>query len=275
MLAHFHKPMTKIFAALFIIAGFLFFQNNAQSATSFIGTSNLIATNGSAPGAITPNASTANGDLLVFYHYSRATVGNETVTLPAGFTSVFNSVTTNQGLVAVGWRIKQASDTTFTATVANHSTGGSGETIVEWIETFRGTDTTNPIVDFTASLSTWASSTNIGPISAPASATVTDGDMVVVFGGRFNTATSQTVLSGDSLTWATRTLNSTGSGANASAVTQTGLNATGLNQTVTAKTIATAGVAAAGAGRMFIIKKTPDTTPPDTKPDDLCFIANK
>lgn len=266
MFSFFKKPFGKIVAAFIITAAFLFSQYEARAATSFIGASNLIATNGSAPGAITPNASTANGDLLVFYHYSAVTGGNETVTPPAGFTSVFNSVTANRGLVAVGWRIKQAGDTTFTASVTNHSTGGGGETIVEWIETFRGTDTTNPIVNFTPSLSTWTSSLNIGPISAPTTATVTDGDMVVVFGGRFNTASGQTVLLGDSLTWATQTRNSTGSGANASAVTQTGLNASGVNQTVTAKTISTTGTAAAGGGRMFIIKKVPDVTPPTPNP---------
>ncbi|MBI5400820.1 MAG: hypothetical protein HZB12_01755 [Candidatus Yonathbacteria bacterium] len=268
MFSFFKKPIGKIFAVFLVAVSFLLFQNKheATAATSFVGASNLIATNGSAPGAITPNAGTANGDLLVFYHYSRVTGGNETVTLPAGFTGVFNSVTANRGLVAVGWRVKQAGDTAFTASVTNHSTGGSGETIVEWIETFRGTDTTSPIVNFTASLSTWTSSLNVGPISAPATAIVADGDMVVVFGGRFDVVTGQTVLSGDSLTWATRTIDSTTSGANGAAITQTGFNATGSNQTVTTKTITTTGTTAAGGGRMFIIKKAPDTTPPTPNP---------
>ena len=75
-------------------------------AVSYIGVSNLIATNGAAPGAITPNASTQNGDLMIFYHYSRATGGNETVTLPTGFTSVVNEINANYGLIAVGYRIK-------------------------------------------------------------------------------------------------------------------------------------------------------------------------
>src|SRR3989338_2780267 len=175
--------------------------HEARAAASYIGNSNLIATNGTAPGAITPHASTANGDLMVFFHYSRATGGNETVTLPTGFNSVFNSVTANQGLVAVGWNVKDAGDPgTFTATVTNHTTGNSGETILEWISTYRGTDTTNPIVNFTASLSTWTSSLNIGPISAPATATVNDGDMAVVFGGRFENISAQTTLTGDIFT---------------------------------------------------------------------------
>lgn len=272
--AIFWNRIIKILASIVIIAViFLFFQNHALSATSYIGASNLIVTNGGAPGAITPNASTANGDLLVFYHYSRATGGNETVTLPAGFTSVFNSVTANQGLVAVGWRIRQAGDTTYTATVTNHTASGSGETILEWIETFRGTDTVSPIIDYTASLSTWTSSLNIGPISAPGTATVRDGDMVVVFGGRFENTTAQTVLTGNSLTWTTRTRNDTTQGSDASAVAQTGLNASGINQTVTAKTITTTGTAQAGAGRMFIIRKTPPAGSVSASPTTCTILS--
>jgi hypothetical protein len=99
----------------------------------FVGASNLIATNGTAPGAITPHASTVNGNLLLWFHYSRATGGNETVVFPAGWNQVFNSVTANNGLVAMAWRNRTAGDTTYTATVTNHTTGTSGETILEWI----------------------------------------------------------------------------------------------------------------------------------------------
>ncbi|MDP2930503.1 MAG: hypothetical protein Q8N56_02775, partial [bacterium] len=228
--------------------------------TSFIGNSNIIYTNGGVPTAITPHASTIDGDLLVFYHYSRATGGNETVTLPSGFTSVFNSVTANYGLVAVGWRIKQSGDTTFTATVTNHTSGTSGETIVELIQTYSGTDATTPIVNYTASLSTWASSLNLGPIAAPASATVTNDDMVVVFGGKFENVTGQTLLTGDSLTWTIRTTLNTTLGLDAGGVIQTGLNASGSDKTVTAKTVTATGVTQTGSGRMFIIKKVPATT---------------
>src|SRR3990172_1516188 len=66
---------------IFVFMASFFMVESAQAAVSYIGASNLIATDGTAPGAITPNASTADGDLLVFYHYSRATGGNETVTL--------------------------------------------------------------------------------------------------------------------------------------------------------------------------------------------------
>lgn len=222
-------------------------------AVSFIGESNLIATNGGAPGAITPHASSATDDLLVFFHYSRATGGNETVTPPSGFTTAFNSVTANQGLVCVAYR--QYTSGTFTATITNHTSGTSGETVLEWVETYRGHDSASPIVNFTASLSTWASSLNIGSITAPSTATVNDGDMVVVFGGRFENITGQTVLSGDNLTWANRTTNNTNLGSDAGAVTQNGLNSSGSNQTVTAKTITTTGTAQVGAGRMFVIEK--------------------
>src|SRR3989344_3124110 len=179
----------------------------AHAAAAYIGNSNIIYTNGGTPGVITPNASTINGDLLVFYHYSRATGGNETVTLPTGFTSVFNSVTANRGLVAVGWRIKQTGDSTFQASVTNHTSSTSGETIVEFIQTYRGTDATNPIIDYTASLSNWVTSLNIGPISAP-----------------------------------------------------------GSDKTVTAKTVTATGTTQVGAGRMFIIKKAVDVSPPTPDP---------
>src|SRR6478609_7357669 len=223
-------------------------------AVSFIGVSNLIATNGAVPGAITPHASTANGDLQIFFHYSRATGGNETVTIPSGFTSLFNGLVANNGLLAVGWRIRVGGDTTFTATITNHTSSTTGETVLEWIETYRGTHATTPIANVTASLSTWVSSLTMGSIAAPSSATVNDGDMVVVFAGRFENITAQTVLTGHSFTWTNRTLNDTTLGTDAAAVTQNGLNASGADQTVTAKSITTTGTAAAGAGIMFVIE---------------------
>lgn len=222
-------------------------------AVSYIGASNLIKTNGGAPGAITPHASSTTGDLLVFFHYSRATGGDETVTSPSGFTNVFNSVTANQGLVCVATR--QYTSGTFTASITNHTSGTSGETVLEWIETYRGHDSAAPVVNYTASLSTWASSLNIGSIAAPGTATVHDGDMVVVLGGRFENITGQTTLTGDNLTWAQNTLCDSALGLDAGAVTQRGLNSSGSNQTVTAKTITTTGTAQVGAGRMFTIEK--------------------
>jgi hypothetical protein len=219
-----------------------------------IGVSNLITTNGGAPGAITANASTAIGDLLVWFHYSRATGGNETVSFPSGWDTVFNSVTANQGLVAVATRIRQSGDGTYQASITNHTSGTSGETVLQFIETFRGADPTTPIVNFTASLSTWASSLTIGSIAAPATATVNPGDAVVVFGGRFENVTGQTTLTGDNLTWAQGTRIDTTLGLDAGAVTQIGRNLSGSNQTVTAKSITTTGTAQTGAGRMFIIE---------------------
>lgn len=258
------KMKTKI--KIFFIIGimfcglFVFSTKNTQAAVSYIGASNLIATNGGAPGAITPNASTQDGDLLIFYHYSRATGGNETVT-QSSFTFAFNSVTTGKGLVAVGWRIKQAGDTTFTATITNHTSSTSGETVLEWIETYRGADATAPIVNYTAALSNWATSLNLGPIAAPATTTINDGDMAVVFGGRFENITAQTLLTGDSLTWATRTLNNSALGTDAAAVTQNGLNSSGVDRTITAKTITTTGTTQVGAGRMFVIEKADAVAP--------------
>lgn len=229
----------------------------ASDAVSYIGASNLIATNGGDPTAITPHASSTTGDLLVFHHYGRAAGNDETVTI-SGFTNVFDSVTAGSGHVAVKYRIMQAGDTTFDASVTNYTSGNSGETILEWIETYRGFDSADPMPNFTASLSTWASSATVfGPISAPATATVHDGDMVEVFGGRFENVTAQTTLTGDNLTWAGRTRNDSSLGLDAGAVTQTGLNSSGSNQTITAKTITTTGTAEAGAGRMFIIEKAP------------------
>jgi len=225
-------------------------------AVSYIGVSNLIATNGGAPGAITPAASTFNGDLLVAYHYSRATGGNETVSPPAGWNVIFNSVTANFGLVAAFWRVRQAGDSTYTFTVTNHTAGTSGETILQFIETYRGQAAT-PVTKITASLSTWASSLTLGPIAAPATATVVDGGMAVVFAGRFENITARTLLTGNGLTWSLGTLNNTTLGLDAAAVTQIGLNASGSTQTLTAKSITTTGTALAGAGRMFIIEPRP------------------
>jgi hypothetical protein len=222
---------------------------------SRIGTSNVILTDGTAPGAITPHASTANGDLLVFFHYSRAAGGDETVTVPSGFTEIFNSVTAGNGLLTAAYRVKQAGDTTFTATVTNHATGVSGETIIEYILTLRGQHLTTPAGSFTAAMSTWASSLNIGPVSPPADTALPNEDWVFVFGGRFEEMSGMTLLSGDNLTWdGTSLLASHNGGADASFAVQIGKNLSGSTQTMTAKTITTTGTAQVGGGRMFVIR---------------------
>jgi hypothetical protein len=228
-------------------------------AVSYIGVSNLIATNGGAPGAITVNASTQIGDLLVFYHYSRATGGNETVTVPSNFTTVVNTVIANFGLVAVAYKERASGDTTYTATITNHTTGTSGETVLEFIETYRGHDLANA-VSSGASVSNWASSLTLGPVGeqilAPTTDTVEPGDMAIVFAGRFENITAQTTLTGDNLTWNARTLNNTTLGLDAACVTQNGLNNTSSNQTITDKSVTTTGTAQAGAGTIFIIKQS-------------------
>ena len=227
-------------------------------AVSYVGASNLIATNGTAPGAITPNASTQVGDLMIFFHYSRATGGNETVTIPTGFTSIINQVVANRGLLAVGYRIRQSGDTTFTATITNHTSGTSGETVLEWIESYSGGDPTTPIKSG-VQFSDWASALTLGisgtdPILAPTTATLEDGDMAVVFAGRFENITAQTTLTGDNLTWTQRTRNDSTLGLDAGAVTQNGLNSSNASQTITNKVITTTGTAQAGAGTIFIIQ---------------------
>lgn len=231
-------------------------------AVSYVGVSNLIATDGSAPGAITANASTQVGDLLIFYHYSRATGGNETVTVPAGFTTVVNIVLTSFGLVAVAYKERESGDTTYTATITNHTSGNAGETVLEFIETYRGHDSTTTVTSG-STVSIWPSSVTLGPspdqIIAPTTNTVEPGDMAIVFAGRFENITSQTTLTGDNLTWTARTLNNTNLGSDAACVTQNGLNDTSTNQLITDKSITTTGTAQAGAGTIFIIKQSPYT----------------
>jgi hypothetical protein len=222
----------------------------------YVGASAQVATNGAAPGAITPHANTRVGDLMLLYHYSRATGGDETVTAPSGGTSwntIFNTVTANQGLVAVFWKFRPAGETTYTCTVTNHTSGTTGEAILEWIETYRFVHSTAPIGSSTASLSTWASSLNIGAISAPADTALPPNHMVIVYGGRFENVATQTLLTGDNLTWTAGFIADTTSGSDAGAVTQRGVNLTASSQTITAKTITTTGTTQAGAGRMFVL----------------------
>ena len=230
-------------------------QGTVNEQIMFAGVSNYLGTNGSAPYALTPNHHTRAGDLLIFYHYSRATGGNETVTIPTGFTSIANSLSANNGLIATGYRYFQAGDTTFTATITNHTSGTTGETVVEWIETYRATAASNPIGSVTASLSTWAtSSTTAGPISPPADATLPAGAQVVVFGGRFDDAGTRATLTGDNLTWAARGSIAATSGNDAGGFVQTGLNESGTSQTITSKTFTLSSASTAtGAGWMFTV----------------------
>jgi hypothetical protein len=221
-------------------------------AISFIGASNLIATNGGAPGAITVNASTSIGDLLVFYHYGRATGGNETVSI-SNWNLVYNTVVANNGHVAVYWRIRQSGDTTYTATVTNYTSGASGETILEWIETYRGIDSIYPVYGTDVGVDTWASSLTLGPIF-PSATSLENQDWVVVFAGRFENITAQTTLTGDSLTWTARTRNDSTLGSDAGAVTQTGYNNTGSAVAVSEKNVTTTGTTQVGAGTMFFLR---------------------
>lgn len=221
-------------------------------AISFVGASNLIATNGSAPGAITVNASTSVGDLLIFYHYGRATGGNETLSI-SNWNLIYNTVVANNGHVAVYWRIRQSGDTTYTASVTNYTSGTSGETILEWIETYSGVDSINPVYGTNVGVDSWASSLTLGAI-LPSATALENQDWVVVYAGRFENITAQTTLTGDSLTWTARTRNDTNQGSDAGAVTQTGYNNTGSAVAISEKNITTTGTAQAGAGTMFFLK---------------------
>ena len=221
-------------------------------AVSRIGTANGTGTNGSAPGAITPHASTAVGDLLLFVHFSKInTNGTQAVTLPAGFTSIANNRTAN-GLLAVGWRIRQSGDTTHQATVSGHTTGTSGDSIVEFIETWRDASRTAPIGNVGTMLDQGTSALTVGAIAVPAG-TVPVGGALFVCAGREENTTSQTVLSGDSLTWSTGGLNDTTAGADASVISQAGINATAGAVTPTNKTITVAGTSTTARAVMFVI----------------------
>lgn len=239
-------------------------------AVSWVVTSAIEEENGSAPAAITPGTGTANGDLLIWVHYTNADTGTESVTPPTGFTSIFNANSSGFGLIAAAWRIRQSGDTSYTASVANHLSGTSGDAYIEHIITLRGHDPATPVGSVTASNSTWASSLNLGSIAAPASTSVAAGNAVFVFGGRRENVTGQTALTGDSLTWSTSPgTGTTNLGRDAGTAYQLGVNNTGSAQTATAKTITSTGTAQAGAGRMFIVNAAPSQNFTRTVDDNL------
>jgi hypothetical protein len=222
-------------------------------ALSYIGVSNVIATNGTAPGAITPHVSTAIGDLMLFWHFSRADGGDETVSMPAGWTPLFNVVTAARGLFACYYRYRQSGDTTVQATVTNHAIGTTGETIVEFVETYRSA---TEAFSIRASVpSSWAASTSLGPISPPADATILNGSWVIAAAGKYLGVSAQTTLTGDNLTWTARQRSSTTQGGDAALLTQTGDNASGSSQTLTAKTITGTVTSGAGYGAFVVIEE--------------------
>ncbi len=224
-------------------------------AISRVGHSTVIDTNGGAPGAITPHASTATGDLLLFFHFSKInTVGSQTVTIPTGFTSLVNARTAN-GLIAIGWKFRVGGETTYQATIAGHTTGNSGDSVLEWIESYRGAHATTPVLA-TGTATDLASSLNMGSIPVPASTDVPVGGAIIFFGGREENVTGQTTLTGDGLTWAQGQRGDTTLGADAGAVTQWGLNGSASPITPTAKTITTTGTAATGLGVSLILQQS-------------------
>jgi hypothetical protein len=231
----------------------------------FIGVSNIVLTDGGAPGALTPVSFTVAGDLLLWFHYSNADTGNETVTPPTGFTPIINQISTGFGLMALAWRIRQAGDTTYTATVTNHTTGTGGDTIIEWVETYTDVDLTTPVNDVSAALSTWASALPLGPVSASGINPVPVNGVVVVYAGRRENITGQTLLTGDGLSWwgaspdpsFYQVLGNTNLGRDAGAVRQYGVNNTQSPVTLTDKSITTTGTAQAGAGFVVVLNPPP------------------
>jgi hypothetical protein len=211
------------------------------------------------PGALTPFSLTVTGDLLLWFHYSNVDTGTETVTPPTGFTPIFNALDVGNGLLALAWRIRQAGDTTYTASVTNHATGTSGDSCLEWVETWNDVDMVNPVNDVSAALSAWASSLTLGPISASGLNQVPPGGVVIVYGGRIENITGQTLLTGDGLSWWGPDASQhdirgdTTTGRDAGAVRQYGINNTESPITLTDKSITTTGTAQAGAGFMVIL----------------------
>jgi len=231
----------------------------------FVGVSNIVLTNGGAPTALTPAALTVVGDLLLWFHYTNADTGTETVTPPTGFTPIFNAISTGFGLLALAWKIRAVSETTYTASVTNHTSSTTGDTIIEWVETWNDVDLTTPVNDVSGALSTWASSLTMGPVSASGLNQVPPNGVVIVYAGRRENITAETLLTGDGLSWwgtaadATfhQILGDTALGRDAGALRQYGVNNTQSPVTLTDKSITTTGTAQAGAGVMLVLNPPP------------------
>ena len=217
-------------------------------------------TNGSAPSAITVHSSTATDDLLVWLVHIRpdAGGGDESFAWPSGWNEVFQSAHA-RGVMGMAWRIRASGDTTYTlGTLTNVASGASGETVSTTIMTWRGHNTSTPIGSYTGTLSTWASSQSFGPIVAPSSTSLPNGDAVVVWGGKSDNSTGSTLTSGQSLTWS-KVLSAAGEfntqqGADAAWCLQIGLNESGSAQTMVDKTITATGTTQIGCGRQFVVQ---------------------
>jgi len=225
-----------------------------------------MATNGGAPTAITPHASTAVGDLMVWYSYNRiTTVGSQFITFPTGWLVVRRHRDAN-GLITMAVKFRKTGETTYTSTAAGLASGNSGDSLLQWIETFSGALGVQWIG---SGGTTWASSLNYGPIAAVASASIPVGGIYVVFGGRMENVTAQTLLTGDGLTWSLGVTADTTLGSDASAVTQRGLNGTAAAVSPTSKTITSTGTAQVGKGLSFVVMPLPANTAYDTQLDSL------
>jgi hypothetical protein len=227
------------------------------------GISAVVETNGADPGAITLPTGTSPGDLIIFYFYSAITGADETVTLPTGFTQIYQDRSTNNGLLVAGYKWAVSGEANPDASITNHTSGNSGETVLCFVETWNGVNPSAPIGDIATSASTWAASTtNAGPIAATGITSVPSGGVLVVHAGRHDDLASiaQTTLSGDSLTWAGSGVFESVLGADAAIFTQYGRNATADALTsFTSKTITGFGTSdsATGIGRMFVLNPAP------------------
>jgi len=216
-----------------------------------------VTTNGSNPTALTPNAATKVGDLLLFIHFSGATGGNETCAL-TGFTAIANSVDATYRLLYVAYRFRQSGDTTYTATVTNHTSNATtGEAITENLYTFSGVD--RVLYGDVGVVATAATSTTAwGTYAPPTNSTVPPGGMVVLAIGRSANQANNPSASGDSLTWTAGVRVTTTLGADACHGMIRGYNGTAANQTLTNKSpTATASTTAVSKGCSIILLPEP------------------
>ena len=215
-----------------------------------------VSTDGSAPGAITPAAGTAVGDLLIFHHQSRTAGTDRTCTPPAGFTTIINdTASTSNGLMVVAWKIRASGDTSYQATVGNHVTGASGDSIGQRIYTFGGVNRITPF-SFPATSTGAAAGGNWGAYS-PNVATCIPGAVVFCMAARLVSVSVDPTSSGNNLTWATCGRINATAGNDITVGACWGRNNTNLTETITSKTITGGSTSGTRRGVLGIIYPEP------------------
>lgn len=136
--------------------------------------------------------------MVCVFHSREVTDG--TVSISGGWTQIVNARDAIGGLIAAWYRVYQGGDVAPTLTLANHSTGATGDSAISQIAAWRGVNQASPIrTDLGTTPERYTSQQDIGPMIMGTD--LDPGEAQILIGAKVDDWTSVAVLSDGTLTW--------------------------------------------------------------------------